>query len=117
MSSFDFDAEPIVTAIDQDMNRVLAAVGERMQKALANPDTVSDRAFQDMLCKAIKLYARKAEMGLADPFPPRSGDLTATDVMLTVTDMLHALNVQLFELSMWQAMTGNCIAPHQRAAE
>jgi hypothetical protein len=22
--------------------------------------------------------------------------------------------VQLFELSMWQAMTGNCIAPHQR---
>jgi hypothetical protein len=34
--------------------------------------------------------------------------------MLTVTDLLHALNVQLFELSMWQAMTGNCIAPHQR---
>jgi hypothetical protein len=22
--------------------------------------------------------------------------------------------VQVFELSMWQAMTGNCIAPHQR---
>ena len=30
------------------------------------------------------------------------------------TDLLHALNVQLFELSMWQAMTGNCIAPLQR---
>jgi hypothetical protein len=34
--------------------------------------------------------------------------------MVTVTDLLHALNVQLFELSMWQAMSGNSIAPHQR---
>jgi len=34
--------------------------------------------------------------------------------MLLTTDLLHSLNVQLFELSMWQAMTGNTIAPHQR---
>ena len=40
--------------------------------------------------------------------------MTITDAMLTVTDLRHALNVQLFELSMWQAMTGNCIAPPQR---
>jgi hypothetical protein len=48
------------------------------------------------------------------PLPPGGGGLTVTDAMLATTDILHALNVQLFELSMWQAMTGNCIAPHQR---
>ena len=46
--------------------------------------------------------------------PPGGGGLTVTDTMLATTDLLHALNVQMFELSMWQAMTGNCIAPHQR---
>jgi hypothetical protein len=48
------------------------------------------------------------------PVPQGGGGVTVTDAMVTVTDLLHSLNVQLFELSMWQAMTGNCIAPHQR---
>jgi hypothetical protein len=48
------------------------------------------------------------------PLPARGGGVTVTETMLTVTDLLHAVNVQLFELSMWQAMSGNCIAPHQR---
>jgi hypothetical protein len=48
------------------------------------------------------------------PLPPNGGGVTVTEAMIAVTDILHALNTQLFELSMWQAMTGNCIAPHQR---
>jgi hypothetical protein len=109
-------SEPIVTEIDKDMTASLQDVSARMAAALENPDTVSDRALQDMLSKAIKLYAKKAEMGLASPFPQGGGDLTVTDVMITTTDMLHALNVQLFELSMWQAVTGNTVAPQHRAA-
>jgi len=62
----------------------------------------------------VRLYAVKAKKGMRTPLPPDGGGLTITDTMVTVTDLLHALNVQLFELSMWQAMTGNCIAPHQR---
>jgi hypothetical protein len=61
----------------------------------------------------IKLYAAKAESGMREPLPQGCG-VTVDEAMLTVTDVLHALNVQLFELSMWQAMSGNCIAPHQR---
>ena len=48
------------------------------------------------------------------PLPTGGGGLTVTETMVTVTDLLHALNVQMFELAMWQAMSGNCIAPHQR---
>ena len=50
----------------------------------------------------------KAETGMRTPLPPDAGGLTVTDAMIAVTDILHALNVQVFELSMWQAMSGNC---------
>jgi hypothetical protein len=51
---------------------------------------------------------------MRSPLPPGGGSVTVTETMFVATDLLHAVNVQMFELAMWQAMTGNCIAPHQR---
>jgi hypothetical protein len=82
--------------------------------AVADPDSISDAELREVIASAVKLYAVKAESGMRSPLPPGGGGLTVTDTMLATTDLLHALNVQMFELSMWQAMTGNCIAPHQR---
>jgi hypothetical protein len=82
--------------------------------ALADPERIPDAALRALIANALRLYAIKAEAGMRVPLPADGGGVTITDAMLTVTDLLHALNVQLFELSMWQAMTGNCIAPHQR---
>jgi hypothetical protein len=36
--------------------------------------------------------------------------LTINDVMLVTTEMLHGVNVQVFELSMWQSFTGRTAA-------
>lgn len=108
-------SEVIVTEIDTSVSAAMKVVADKLRVAIHDPDTVSDLALQDMMEVVIRFYAKKAEMGMASPFPPRGGDLTATDVMLATTDMLHALNVQMFELSMWQAMTGNCVAPQHRA--
>src|SRR5262249_360252 len=82
--------------------------------ALADPERIPDAALRALIANALRLYAVKAEAGMRAPLPSDGGGVTITDTMLAVTDLLHALNVQLFELSMWQAMTGNCIAPHQR---
>ena len=82
--------------------------------AMGDPDRIADADLRTLLANAIRLYAAKAENGMRTPLPPDAGGLTVTDAMVAVTDILHALNVQVFELSMWQAMTGNCIAPHQR---
>ena len=41
----------------------------------------------------------KAENGMRKPLPPGGGGLTVTETMVTVTDLLHALNVQMFELA------------------
>jgi len=54
----------------------------------------------------VRMFAgRAAERDGALPaFGP--GDATATEVMVTVTAMMKAVNVQLFELGMWQAWSG-----------
>jgi hypothetical protein len=92
----------------------LAPAAAVLANAIADPDRVADSDLRALLANAVRLYAAKAETGMRTPLPPDGGGVTITDAMLAVTDLLHALNVQLFELSMWQAMTGNCIAPHQR---
>lgn len=92
----------------------LARAAEVLTAALGEPDRVADADLRVLIAGAVRLYAIKAENGMRAPLPPGGGGVTITDAMLTVTDLLHTLNVQLFELSMWQAMTGNCIAPHQR---
>lgn len=92
----------------------LAHATAALAAALGEPDRIADADLRALLANAIRLYAAKAENGMRTPLPPEAGGLTVTDAMMAVTDILHALNVQVFELSMWQAMTGNCIAPHQR---
>lgn len=85
-----------------------------LNAALGDPDRIADADLRALVAGVVRLYAAKAENGMRIPLPPDGGGVTITDTMLLTTDLLHALNVQLFELSMWQAMTGNCIAPYQR---
>ena len=92
----------------------LARATAELAAAIGAPDRVPDAEFRALIANAVRLYAIKAENGMRAPLPPDGGGATITDAMVICTDLLHALNVQLFELSMWQAMTGNCIAPHQR---
>jgi hypothetical protein len=92
----------------------LPRAADALAAALADPDKVADADLRALIANAVRLYAVKAENGMRTPLPPQGGGVTITDTMILTTDLLHALNVQLFELSMWQAMTGNCIAPHQR---
>ncbi len=105
MSSSEARAAPAGTVAEAAA--VLAA-------AIGEPGRVADADLRALIGNAVRLYAAKAEDGMRTPLPPGGAGVTITDVMLLTTDLLHALNVQLFELSMWQAMTGNSIAPHQR---
>jgi hypothetical protein len=92
----------------------LTRATEVLAAAVTDPDRIPDDGLRALMANVVRLYALKAENGMRQPLPPGGGGLTVTETMVTVTDLLHALNVQMFELAMWQAMTGNCIAPHQR---
>lgn len=98
----------------EPLSQTLARAQRVLEAALDQPQSVDDETLRAILSLSIRLYAAKAEQGMRTPLPEDGGGVTIDETMLTVTDLLHALNVQLFELSMWQAMSGNCIAPHQR---
>lgn len=92
----------------------IAQAAAMLAAAVSEPDRVADADLRALIASAVRLYAVKAEDGMRAPLPPGGGGVTIDDTMMLTTDLLHAQNVQLFELSMWQAMTGNTIAPHQR---
>ena len=93
---------------------VIAQAAAALAAAIGEPGRIADADLRALIASAARLYAAKAEEGMRTPLPPGGGGVTIDDAMVLTTDLLHALNVQLFELSMWQAMTGNAIAPHQR---
>jgi hypothetical protein len=103
-----------MSSSDAGPAEALTRAADALAAAVGDPDCIPDAELRALIGNAVRLYAIKAEGGMRHPLPAGGGGVTITDAMVTVTDMLHALNVQLFELSMWQAMTGNCIAPHQR---
>ena len=64
--------------------------------------TVANGTVQQLLVIAVKLYVLKR---IQDPeLTPFERDLvTATDVAITTTDMLRAVNLELFELGLWNS--------------
>jgi hypothetical protein len=81
--------------------------GTRELIAALDGGALDDGDVQALLAKAVRLYAERMEER-DEPlaaFPPDAG-ITATQAMVTVSAILKAVNVQLFELGMWQAWSG-----------
>jgi hypothetical protein len=75
--------------------------------SLGDGGALDDGDAQALLAAAVRIYAERAE-ARDEPFaafPPDAG-VTATHAMLAVTAILKAVNVQVFELGMWQTWSG-----------
>ena len=74
--------------------------------ALSLPNTASLDDIRSVLAHSLRLFAARCSDGGEIPaaFPPDA--LTATEAMLGVTAILKAVNIQVFELGMWQAFSG-----------
>lgn len=87
-----------------DAAKRLAATLER-GLADGNLDLVSAEALQAVIAAACRLYTARLDAGEQfTPVPPRS--LSATDVMVTASGLLRAVDLAVFELGMWQSWTG-----------
>jgi hypothetical protein len=82
---------------------------------MSSPDPSTDLAeappeeLQRVLAAAIKAYTARVEAGeRLSPLPPAGDPLevSATEVLVAVTDMLAACEIELFELGMWQTWGG-----------
>jgi len=65
-------------------------------------DKIDDETVQKLLTAGSRLLANKIEMEERDILPFISREAcTATDVVTTVSEMLRAVNLNVFDLAMW----------------
>jgi hypothetical protein len=65
------------------------------------PDAISDRALQQVLTAAVKVYAAKVERRGHDvpPFPPNA--VTATESVVAACGMIRAADLNMFDVAIW----------------
>ena len=87
-----------------ELDAAAARILELAEKALDRGETedIPDETVQRLLTAGTRLFANKVEME-ERYFSPYTGpeSVTATDVVMTCSDMLRAVNLSTFDLAMW----------------
>ena len=73
------------------------------ERALSSgqPGQVSDAALERVLTAAVRLYAAKAETDTPPAQAITPSAVTPTDVVVTVSDLIRAAGLNLWDVSMW----------------
>jgi hypothetical protein len=73
------------------------------ERALSSgqPGQVSDGDLERVLTAAVRLYAAKAETDTPPAQAITPSAVTPTDVVVTVSDLIHAAGLNLWDVSMW----------------
>lgn len=91
-----------------DAGEETAILRQLARRILDQPEgeALPDEVVQQALTAMTRLYTVKFQMG--ERWPPFTSDreMPATAVMIMSTAMLRAVNLELFELGMWQAWSG-----------
>lgn len=101
--------------IEADGGEVIADVSQEEAELRAFAEAVArvpkgepipDEVVQEGMTALVRLYAVKFQLGERwSPFAP-GRPVPATAAMIMSTSMLRAVNVEIFELGMWQAWSG-----------
>ncbi len=92
-------------------SRSLDTLARDLTTRLADPapragGTLGDEVLQDLMAAVIHAYVQRVESRETDTvLPPfrQQAPVTATEVVVLVTELMKAADVEIFELSMWQA--------------
>jgi hypothetical protein len=76
---------------------------EAAERALASgqPGQVSDAELERVLTAAVRLYAAKAETDQPPAQPVTPSGVTPTEIVVTVSDLIRAAGLNLWDVSMW----------------
>lgn len=92
----------------QEAGRCLCRYLEGVAKDEDRAAALSDDLMQELWGNLVRVYAAKVQHRPRDVVPPppfRPGNgLSATEAVVTVLEMLKAVDVAVFELGMWQAL-------------
>jgi len=65
------------------------------------PDAISDKALQQVLTAAVKVYAAKVERRGHDVVPFARGAVTATETVVTACGLIRAADLNMFDVAIW----------------
>jgi len=65
------------------------------------PDAISDKALQQVLTAAVKVYAAKVERRGHDVAPFAQGAVTATETVVTACGLIRAADLNMFDVAIW----------------
>ena len=73
------------------------------ERALSSgdPAQVADADLERVLTAAVRLYAAKTESDRPPAQPITPSAVTPTDIVVTVSDMIKAAGLNLWDVSMW----------------
>jgi hypothetical protein len=80
-----------------------------VEKACAAPDDIAilgDDELTAVLSAAVRLYAARAEALERFAPPIDVAKVTPTEALVTISEMIRAINVNMFDLSMWHERQG-----------
>jgi hypothetical protein len=76
-----------------------AGVREALKRGA--PDAITDKALQQVLTAAVKIYAAKVERRGHDVAPFTPGTVTATETVVTACGMIRAADLNMFDVAIW----------------
>ncbi len=93
----------VVEGASADAVRVAAVI----ERSIADGklDMISAEALQKLMAATCRLYTARTEAGEQLATVPKNS-ISATDVMVTASGLLKAVDLAVFELGMWQSWTG-----------
>jgi hypothetical protein len=98
MSSPESAAPNAAADLAIEAERALAQVDQIL--AAGRAGEVPDEAAQKLLLAAVRLFSAKRDLGGGlEAFPV--GSVTATEVAVTAVALTKAVNLELFELALW----------------
>jgi hypothetical protein len=65
-----------------------------------------DDTMRRLMTTLVRLYAAKFDEGQRPALLDADGDVSATAVLVTISALMKALNLEIFELGMWQSWSG-----------
>jgi hypothetical protein len=87
-------------------SQALRLAAEIEQGIVDGQPALSRQAQQKLMAALCKSYSQQVQVGEPSRVVSAQSGVSPTDVMITASALLKAVDLQVFELGMWQSWTG-----------
>ena len=99
----ELESPAAVAEASVELRILVEAFSDAAERALSSGDFsgVTSSDLERVITSAVKLYAAKSEVDETLAAPISAERATPTEVVVVVSEMLRAVNLNVFDLAMW----------------